>query len=136
MSRILAIDYGQKRIGLAHTDNNKIIASPLETVLTKDIFIYLSTYLNTEDVECIVVGEPKTLLNKPALLTDKIVLFVKQIKKLYNLPVHMVDERFTSKIAVKSMVYSNMRKKKRQNKSIVDKISATIILQSFLHRLK
>ena len=72
MSRVLAIDYGQKRIGLAHTDQEKIIASPLETVLTKDIFSYLTIYFNKENVECVVVGDPKTLQNKPALISDKI----------------------------------------------------------------
>ena len=135
MPRILAIDYGQKRIGLAHTDNDKIIASPLETVSTKDIFSYLTNYINNEDVDCIVVGDPKTLQNKPTFITDKIRLFVNKIEKKFNKPVHMIDERFTSKMAIKSMVHSNMRKKKRQDKSMVDKISATIILQSFLDRL-
>ena len=136
MSRVLAIDYGQKRTGLAHTDNEKIIASPLETVLTKDIFNYLTIYFNKEDVECVVVGNPKTLQNKPALISNKIQLFIKQIEKIYNKPVYMIDERFTSKIAIKSLVESNIKKNKRKDKSIVDKISATIILQSFLDRLK
>ena len=136
MPRVLAIDYGKKRIGLAHTDEEKIIASPLDTVLTKDIFNYLTIYFDKEDVECVVVGNPKTLQNRPALISDSIKLFVKQIEKKYNITVYMIDERFTSKIAVKSLVESNMKKNKRKDKSMVDKISATIILQSFLDRAK
>ena len=87
MARVLAIDYGQKRIGLAHTDIEKIIASPLDTVLTKDIFNYLNHYFEKEDVECIVVGNPKTLQNQPALIISKIKVFIKNIEKKYNKPV-------------------------------------------------
>ena len=135
MARVLAIDYGQKRIGLAHTDMEKIIASPLDTVLTKDIFNYLNHYFKTEDIECVVIGNPKTLKNEPALIFPKIQVFVKNIKKKYNKPVYLIDERFTSKIAKKSLVSSNMKKTKRKDKSMIDKISATLILQSFLDRL-
>tara|TARA_B100001250_G_C19785426_1_gene783910 strand:+ start:628 stop:1044 length:417 start_codon:yes stop_codon:yes gene_type:complete len=134
MPRVLAIDYGQKRIGLAHTDIEKIIASPLDTVLTKDIFHYLNRYFNQEDIECVVVGNPKTLQNKPALIFSQIQVFIKSIEKKYNKPVYLIDERFTSKIAKKSLVTSNMKKNKRQDKSMVDQISATLILQSFLDR--
>ena len=136
MSRVLAIDYGQKRTGLAHTDTEKIIASPLETVPTKNIFKYLTEYFKNEDVESVVVGNPKTLQNKPALISNKIQLFVKQIEKKFNKPVYMVDERFTSKMAIKILLASNTKKNKRKDKSMVDKISATIILQSFLERIK
>ena len=100
MPRVLAIDYGQKRTGLAHTDLEKIIASPLDTVLTKDIFSYLSHYFETQDVEAIVVGNPKTLSNKPALISNKIESFTKKIQKKFNIPVFMIDERFTSKMAM------------------------------------
>jgi len=134
MPRVLAIDYGQKRTGLAHTDPEQIIASPLETVLTKNIFPYLKDYLNHEDVESIVVGDPKTLQDKPALISNKIQLFVKKIQKTFNIPVYMIDERFTSKIAIKTLVESNTKKTKRKDKTIIDKISATLILQSFLDR--
>ena len=135
MARVLAIDYGQKRIGLAHTDIEKIIASPLDTVLTKDIFDYLNHYFDKEDIECIVVGNPKTLQNKPAFIFPKIQIFIKNIEKKYNKPVYLIDERFTSKIAKKSLVISNMKKTKRKDKSMIDKISGTLILQSFLDRL-
>ena len=136
MSRVLAIDYGQKRTGLAHTDSQKIIASPLDTVLTKDIFNYLTKYFETEKVESIVVGNPKTLQNKPAIICSKINLFVKKVEKRFNIPVYMVDERFTSKLAMRVLIDSNTKKHKRQNKAIIDKISATLILQSFLDREK
>tara|TARA_Y100001968_G_C19268909_1_gene673170 strand:- start:150 stop:566 length:417 start_codon:yes stop_codon:yes gene_type:complete len=136
MSRVLAIDYGKKRIGLAHTDLEKIIASPLDTVLTKEIFNYLNGYFETEDVDSIVVGYPKTLQNKPAQIVDQIQKFIEQMKLKYNKPIYLVDERFTSKIAKKSLIASNMKKSKRQDKSMVDKISAAIILQSFLDREK
>tara|TARA_A100001011_G_C14167091_1_gene780827 strand:- start:328 stop:744 length:417 start_codon:yes stop_codon:yes gene_type:complete len=134
MPRVLAIDYGKKRTGLAHTDSNKIIASPLETILTKDLFIYLTNYFNNENVESVVVGNPKTLQNKPALISNAIHDFVKKIEKKFDIPVYMIDERFTSKMAIKTMLESNIKKKKRQDKSIIDKISATFILQSFLDR--
>ena len=136
MSRVLAIDYGKKRIGLAHTDLEKIIASPLDTVLTKEIFNYLNGYFETEDVDSIVVGYPKTLQNKPAQIVNQIQKFIEQMKLKYNKPIYLVDERFTSKIAKKSLLASNMKKSKRQDKSMVDQISAAIILQSFLDREK
>tara|TARA_B100001250_G_scaffold14081_1_gene12356 strand:- start:2888 stop:3304 length:417 start_codon:yes stop_codon:yes gene_type:complete len=136
MSRVLAIDYGKKRIGLAHTDLEKIIASPLDTVLTKEIFNYLNGYFEIEDVDSIVVGYPKTLQNKPAQIVNQIQKFIEQMKLKYNKPIYLVDERFTSKIAKKSLLASNMKKSKRQDKSMVDKISAAIILQSFLDRQK
>ena len=136
MSRVLAIDYGKKRIGLAHTDLEKIIASPLDTVLTKEIFNYLNGYFETEDLDSILVGYPNTLKNKPAQIVDQIQKFIEQMKLKYNKPIYLVDERFTSKIAKKSLLASNMKKSKRQDKSMVDKISAAIILQSFLDREK
>ena len=111
MPRVLAIDYGKKRTGLAHTDSNKIIASPLETILTKDLFSYLTNYFNNEDVESVVVGNPKTLQNKPALISNAIHDFVKKIEKKFDIPVYMIDERFTSKMAIKTMLESNIKKK-------------------------
>ena len=134
MPRVLAIDYGKKRIGLAHTDYEKIIASPLDTVLTKDIFKYLTHYFQNENVESIVVGDPKTLQNKPASIYNLIQKFVKKIEAEFNVPVYMIDERFTSKMAVRTLVDANMKKNKRKDKLMIDKISATIILQSFLDR--
>ena len=136
MSRVLAIDYGQKRTGLAHTDLNQMIASPLETVLTKDLLNYLTIYLRSEKVHSIVVGNPRTLQNKPALIYPKIQSFVKNIEIKFNIPVYLIDERFTSKIAIQSLVDASVKKSKRRDKSMIDKISATLILQSFLDRKK
>ena len=132
MPRVLAIDYGQKRTGLAHTDSEKMIASPLDTVLTKDLFKYLINYFKEQDVESVVVGNPKTLYNQPALISNKIQVFVKKIQKKFSIPVYMIDERFTSKIAIKTLIAANTKKTKRKDKAIIDKISATLILQSFL----
>ena len=134
MARILGIDYGQKRIGLAHTDEAQLIASPLETVSSDKIFNYLSNYFDKEDVESIVVGEPKTLDNKPAFISKKIKLFTKKLNKLFKKPIYMIDERFTSKIALQTMISLSIKKMKRRKKKIVDKISAAIILQSYLER--
>ena len=132
MPRVLAIDYGKKRTGLAHTDSEKIIASPLETILTKDIFSYLDNYLTNEDVESIVIGNPRTLQDKPAKISTFINQFIKQIKKKFNLPVYLIDERFTSKIARQSLLASGVNKKVRRNRELIDKVSATIILQDYL----
>ena len=136
MARALGIDFGEKRIGLAQTDEMKMIASPLETISSKDIFKYLDNYFKTENIESIVIGEPKTLDNKPALITEKIIAFKTRLNKMCKKPVYMIDERFTSRIAIKSMIEMNVKKYKRRDKSLVDKISATLILQSFLDREK
>lgn len=136
MGRILAIDFGEKRIGLAQTDEMKLIASPLETVSSKDIFKYLSNYFKTENIDSIVIGEPKTLDNKPARITEKIIAFKNSLNRMCKKPIYMIDERFTSRIAIKSLVDMNIKKHKRRDKSLVDKISATLILQSFLDRQK
>tara|TARA_B100001142_G_C14212835_1_gene608324 strand:+ start:165 stop:575 length:411 start_codon:yes stop_codon:yes gene_type:complete len=133
MGRILAIDYGEKRIGLAHTDELQLIASPIATVSPNEIITYLNKYFSQENVECIVIGDPKTLDDKPALISKKIILFANKLKKLFKKPIHMVDERFTSKMAHKSLLMMRAKKNKRKNKSLVDQISAVIILQSFLN---
>lgn len=133
MGRILAIDYGQKRVGLAATDEMQIIATGLTTVHVKDIWNYLDDYINKENVECIVVGEPKDMMNRPSDSTRFIEPFVKQlIKKYPDLVVNRFDERFTSKMAHDAMLTGGLSKSKRQNKSLVDTISATIILQSYM----
>ena len=135
MGRILSIDYGRKRVGIAVTDPLKIIASGLKTVHTKDIFEFLSMYLNNEDVECIVVGYPLQMNGKPSESIEYINPFIKKLKKMFpNMPVELVDERFTSKIAFQTMIDGGLKKKKRQNKALVDTISATIILQSYLEQ--
>ena len=136
MGRILAIDYGLKRIGLAQTDEMKLIASPLVTISSKDIFKYLHNYFQNENIESIVIGEPKTLDNKPAIITKKILVFKDKLKKMCDKPIYFIDERFTSRIALKSLVDMNTTKRQRRDKSLVDKISATLILQSYLYREK
>lgn len=133
MPRILAIDYGQKRVGLAVTDKEQLIAGGLTTVLSKDVLRYLSEYLENEKVVAFVVGEAKNLNNTPSESAKFIEPFVLRLSKLFpDIPIHRVDERFTSKMAFQTMIDSGLKKKARRNKALIDEISATIILQSFL----
>jgi putative Holliday junction resolvase len=133
MGRIVAIDYGQKRVGLAVTDDLKLIATSLTTVPANEIFEFLKRYVANENVECFVVGEPKHLNNTASDASKFIEPFIIRLKKEFrNIPVERMDERFTSKIAGQSILNSGLKKKARQNKSLVDRVSATIILQSFL----
>lgn len=134
MSRILAMDYGKKRIGIAVTDDMQIIASGLTTVDTADIFKFLTSYVENESVELILVGEPKQLNNTPSESEKLIRPFLDKLNKFFpHIPVKRVDERFTSKMAFQTMIDSGLKKKQRQNKALVDEISATIILQSYLY---
>lgn len=134
MSRILAIDFGEKKTGIAVTDELQLIASGLTTVATPKLFAFLTQYILDESVETIVVGEPKTLLNKPSESEKFITPFVEKLKKTFpKIKVERIDERFTSKIAFQTMIDSGLTKKQRQNKALIDEISATIILQSFLN---
>lgn len=133
MGRILAIDYGQKRIGLATTDELQLISTGLKTIHIKDIWNFLDDYLKKETVDSIVVGEPKDLMNRPSDSEKYIGPFVKQLVKKYpNISVVRFDERFTSKIAHDTMLDSGISKSKRQDKSMVNTISATLILQSYM----
>ena len=133
MGRILAIDYGTKRTGIAITDELQIIASGLTTVDTNSLIDFLYTYVSTEKVDLIVVGLPKQMDNTPSESEVDIHRFLKKLNhKLPNIPVERVDERFTSKMAFQSMIDSGLKKKKRQNKKLIDEISATLILQSYL----
>lgn len=133
MGRILAIDYGRKRVGIAVTDPLKIIANGLTTVKSCDVLKFLSDYLTKEIVELIVVGLPKTMNNEESDSMQYIKPFVEKLKKQHpNVPVEMYDERFTSVLAHKAMLEGGLKKKERQNKALVDEISATIILQSFM----
>lgn len=135
MGRILAIDYGRKRVGLAVTDPLQMIANSLTTVHAKDIWNFLSDYLNKETVDCIVVGYPKQMNNQASEAVRYINPFVKRLQKLYpEMDIQLVDERFTSKMAHQTMIDAGLRKKARQNKALVDTISATIILQSYLEQ--
>lgn len=133
MGRILAIDYGRKRVGIAVTDPLKIIANGLTTVKSCDVLKFLSDYLSKETVELIVVGLPKTMNNEESDSMQYIKPFVEKLKKQHpNVPIEMYDERFTSVLAHKAMLEGGLKKKGRQNKALVDEISATIILQSFM----
>jgi putative holliday junction resolvase len=133
MGRILAIDYGNKRVGLAVTDPLQIIAGPLETIHSKDLLAYLKAYMEREEVEGLVVGMPQTLAGKPTDVTSAVVGVVRKLKKEFpNLPVHMVDERYTSLIAKQTMLAGGVKKMDRRNKATIDRISAILILQSFL----
>jgi putative holliday junction resolvase len=133
MKRILAIDYGSKRIGIAVTDTEQIIASGLTTVDTQQIFIFLTDYFTKEQVECIVVGDPKNLNNTPAESAYATQEFIKGLKKRYpDMPIYKVDERFTSKMAFRAMIDGGLKKKDRRDKATIDMVSAAIILQSFM----
>ena len=135
MARILALDYGTIRTGIAVTDELQIIASGLTTVDTKKIFSFLTTYLKNEHVELFVVGEPKQMNNKESESEQFIRPFVEKLKLTFpKIPIKRVDERFTSKMAFQSMIDSGLKKKKRQNKALIDEISATIILQTYLNQ--
>ncbi len=137
MGRILAIDYGQKRVGLAVTDPLKLIASSLTTVHSKDIIEYLKNYFKKEDVETIVIGMPLQMNGKPSESVKFINPFINKLKKEFpNIPVKQADERFTSKMARQAIIASGVKKKKRQDKSLIDAVSATIILQSYLEQNK
>jgi len=133
MGRIIAIDYGRKRVGLAVTDELQMIANPLATVHSKDILSYLKEYCAKEIVECFVVGEPKQMDNTPSESMRFITPFVNKLKKeIPAIPIEMADERFTSKIASQAIISAGLKKKDRQNKALVDKVSAVLILQSYL----
>lgn len=137
MGRILAIDYGRKRTGIAVTDPLQIIANGLCTVKSVDLFIFLNDYFKKEEVETVVVGYPKTLQNTPSESIRYINPFLKQLTKEFpNLHIVQFDERFTSRIAFQTMLASGIGKQKRQDKALVDKISATIILQNYLETLR
>jgi putative holliday junction resolvase len=137
MGRLLAIDYGLKRTGIAVTDPLRIIATPLETVPTSSLIHFLSTYVQKESVDEFVVGMPKTLLNEDSQITPMVKKFVEDLKiKFPGKPIHLADERFTSSMAMQAMIDGGMKKKDRQIKGNVDKISATIILQSFLNAVR
>ena len=137
MSRILAIDYGKKRTGIAVTDILQIIANGLTTVATPDLMDFLLDYVKKEPVERIIVGHPKQMNNEDSENMKRIVPFVNLLKKkLPQIPVEMVDERFTSVLAHQAMLDGGLKKKARQDKALVDEISATIILQSYLESNK
>jgi putative Holliday junction resolvase len=135
MPRILAIDYGIKRTGLAVTDDLQIIASGLTTVATHELFDFLKNYFSKENVVKVLIGEPKQMNGQASESAAMIEEFVKKFEALFpEVKVIRVDERFTSKLAFQSMLDSGLKKKQRQNKALLDEISATIMLQDFLTR--
>lgn len=137
MGRVLGIDYGNKRVGLAVTDPLQIFASPLNTVSAHDIDNFIAEYVASEQVDAFVVGYPVRLNNEPSKNVKYVDPFIRKLKKRFpGVPVHLVDERFTSQMAFRTMIDGGLKKKERQNKMIVDKISASIILQSWLDRKK
>lgn len=135
MARILAIDYGQKRTGIAVTDELQIIASGLTTIPTETVFDFLKAYFSKEKVIKVLIGDPKQMNGQPSQSADMIHTFVLQFQNQFpEIQVVRVDERFTSKMAFQSMIDSGLNKKQRQNKALLDEISATIMLQDYLTR--
>ncbi len=137
MGRILAVDYGRKRVGLAVTDPGQTIANSLTTIHAHQIWEFLDEYMSKEKVDIIVVGYPKKTNNQPSEAIIYINPFVKKLKEMYpKIKIELVDERFTSQIAFQAMIDGGVKKKKRQDKAMVDKISANLILQSYIDKIK
>jgi putative holliday junction resolvase len=133
MARLLALDYGTKRVGVAVTDASQLIASPLTTVPTHELLAWLKQYLTAEPVAALIVGRPRHLDGGPTNTTPHVVGLLRTLKKLFpEMPIHEVDERFTSVMAHQTMLAGGLGRKARQDKELVDKISAAIILQSFM----
>ena len=135
MARIIAIDYGKVRVGLAVSDPLQLIANGLKTVGNAELFTFLHDYVKREQVEAMVVGLPKSLQNRDTDFTSEVNKFVRKLKKEFPaVEVHCVDERFTSKIAMDTILRSGVKKVKRKNKALIDEVSAIIILQSYLEQ--
>lgn len=135
MSRILSLDYGIKRTGIAVTDEMQIIASGLTTVASNELFSFLKDYFSKEKVEKVIIGEPKQMNGLPSESMPIIEKFIKQFKKEFpEMLLDRVDERFTSKMAFQTMIDSGLKKKQRQNKALVDEIAATIMLQDYMSK--
>jgi len=133
VAKAIGIDYGKKRVGIAITDSLQMIASALTTIDTPNIFTFLKDLIEKEEIDCFVVGEPKNLDGSSTDSTEMTEKFVEKLSKKHpQIPIERIDERFTSKIAKQSILASGVKKKERQNKALVDEVSATIILQSFL----
>lgn len=135
MGRIMAIDYGLKRVGIAVTDPLQIISSPLETIENSQIFPYLESYLVKENVDEVVVGMPKNLQNEDTHITADVKTFVEKLAGRFpGTKICTMDERFTSKVAFSTIVSSGVNKKKRKDKKLVDKVSASLILQTYMEQ--
>lgn len=137
MGRILAIDYGRKRCGIAVSDPDRIIGSPLTTVGSHELLAFLKKYIGSEDVDCIVVGEPRQMDYSASEAEQYIRVFLKQLKKAFpEILLERVDERFTSMMASRAILDSGVSRKQRQDKALVDKVSAAIILQTYMEMRK
>jgi len=135
LGRIVGLDYGKKRTGIAVTDELQLIASGLTTVPTNELLEFLKKYISEEKVEKFVVGEPRQMNNTPSESEMYIAPFLSRLKKAFpEIPVVREDERFTSKLAIRTMIDSGLKKKHRRDKALVDEISATIILQAYLNK--
>lgn len=137
LGKVLALDYGKKRTGIATTDELQLIASGLATVATHELEDFLKKYVAEEKISCIVVGEPKQMDNSPSESEALIQPFIKRLSKIFpQIPIERQDERFTSKMAKQTMIEGGVKKMKRRNKALVDEISATLILQAYLNRIQ
>ena len=135
MARILALDYGERRTGIAVTDPLQLIASGLTTVPTPELLGFLERYFGTEPVERIVIGEPRRLDNRPSEVEPAILDFIRRFSQRFPaIPVSRQDERFSSKMAMSALVQSGLPKMKRRDKAVIDEVSATLILQSYLSK--
>ncbi|WP_438965780.1 Holliday junction resolvase RuvX [Flavobacterium sp.] len=135
MPRILSIDYGMKRTGIAVTDEMQIIASGLTTVPSETLIVFLKEYFSKEKVEKVIIGEPKQMDGTPSESAVIIEKFIKTFQDNFpEMPLDRVDERFTSKMAFQTMIDSGLKKKQRQNKALIDEIAATIMLQDYMNR--
>jgi putative Holliday junction resolvase len=135
MGRILAIDYGKKRVGLAVTDPTQLIANKLTTVATNELWDFLQNYFSKENVDEVIIGYPRQLNNQPSEAVTYINPFIKKFKREYpEMHLELMDERFTSKMAFQTMIDGGVSKKGRRNKAMVDAISATIILQNYMEQ--
>jgi len=133
MGRMLAIDYGEKRVGLAVSDCSQVIATKLTTVSTMEIFPFLENYLKNEEVDLIVVGNPKQMDNTPSQSAKSVRIFVDNLSNTFpDMDIYMIDERYTSKIASQTIAKSELKKKKKQEKGLIDTIAAVLILQDFM----
>jgi putative Holliday junction resolvase len=137
LARILSIDYGTKRTGIAVTDTLQIIATGLTTIHTQTLFTFLEDYFKKEPVECVVIGNPKRLDNTPSDSAQHVVGFTRKLKEKYpQLKVEMLDERFTSVMSQQAMIAAGTSKKQRQNKETIDMLSAVLLLQNYLEKKK
>lgn len=137
MARILSIDYGIKRTGLAVTDDFQIIASGLTTIPSAELISFLKTYFSKENVEKVIIGEPKQMNGLPSESAEIIEKFIVQFQAEFpDMKMERIDERFTSKMAFQTMIDSGLKKKQRQNKGLIDEIAATILLQDYLNYKK